>query len=103
EEAEKAQQAAKALFGGGAMGGSVPTTEISKADFGDGLQIIELLEKCGLIPSRGEGRRLVQQGGVKVKEEKVPSIDFVVTPDMFENDVIMIQKGKKVFHQVKLV
>ena len=103
EEAEKAQQAAKALFGGGAMGGSVPTTEISKADFGDGLQIIELLEKCGLIPSRGEGRRLVQQGGVKVKEEKVPSIDFVVTPDMFENDVIMIQKGKKVFHQVKFV
>ncbi len=103
EEAEKAQQAAKALFGGGAMGGSVPTTEIAKADFGDGMQIIELLEKCGLIPSRGEGRRLVQQGGVKVKEEKVPAVDFVVTPDMFEDDVIMIQKGKKVFHQVKLV
>ena len=103
EEAEKAQQAAKALFGGGAMGGSVPTTEISKADFGDGLQIIELLDKCGLIPSRSEGRRLVQQGGVKVKEEKVSTVDFVVTPDMFEDDVIMIQKGKKVFHQVKLV
>ena len=103
EEAEKAQQAAKALFGGGAMGGSVPTTEISKAEYGDGLQIIELLEKCGLIPSRGEGRRLVQQGGVKVAGEKVEAIDFVVAPSLFENDEIMIQKGKKVHHRVKLV
>ncbi|MBR6400998.1 MAG: tyrosine--tRNA ligase [Firmicutes bacterium] len=103
EEAEKAQQAAKALFGGGAMGGSVPTTEISKDEYGDGMQIIELLDKCGLIPSRGEGRRLVQQGGVKVAGEKVSAIDFVVAPSLFENDEIMIQKGKKVHHRVKLV
>ncbi len=103
EEAEKAKQAAKALFAGGAMGGSVPTTEISKDEYGDGLQIIELLEKCGLIPSRGEGRRLVQQGGVKVAGEKVGAIDFVVAPNLFENDEVMIQKGKKVFHRVKLV
>ncbi len=103
EEAEKAQQAAKALFGGGAMGGSVPTTEISKDEYGDGMQIIELLDKCGLIPSRGEGRRLVQQGGVKVAGEKVGAIDFVVAPSLFENDEIMIQKGKKVHHRVKLV
>ena len=85
------------------MGGSVPTTEISKDEYGDGLQIIELLEKCGLIPSRGEGRRLVQQGGVKVAGEKVGAIDFVVAPNLFENDEVMIQKGKKVFHRVKLV
>ena len=103
EEAEKAKQAAKALFAGGAMGGSVPTTEIGKDEYGDGLQIIELLEKCGLIPSRGEGRRLVQQGGVKVAGEKVGAIDFVVAPNLFENDEVMIQKGKKVFHSVKLV
>ena len=103
EEAEKAKQAAKALFAGGAMGGSVPTTEIGKDEYGDGLQIIELLEKCGLIPSRGEGRRLVQQGGVKVAGEKVGAIDFVVAPNLFENDEVMIQKGKKVFHRVKLV
>ena len=103
EEAEKAQQAAKALFSGGAMAGSVPTTEIPKEEYGNGLQIIELLEKCKLIPSRGEGRRLVQQGGVKINEEKVAAVDFLVAPELFKDDVIMIQKGKKVFHQVKLV
>jgi tyrosyl-tRNA synthetase len=103
DEAKKAETAAKALFAGGAVGGSVPTTEISRADYGDGMQIIELLEYCKLIPSRGEGRRLVQQGGVKVAEEKVTDIGFVVAPELFKDDTVLIQKGKKTFHQVKLV
>lgn len=103
EEAKKAETAAKSLFGGGVAGGSVPTTEISREEYGDGMQIIELLEKCGLIPSRGEGRRLVQQGGVKVAEQKIGSIDFVVSPDLFTDDTVLIQKGKKTFHMVKLV
>ena len=104
EEAKKAETAAKALFGGGPAAGSVPTTEIDSAEYGDGLQIIELLEKCGLIPSRGEGRRLVQQGGVKVNGEKVTDIGTVISPDMFDADnAVMIQKGKKTYHQVKLV
>ncbi len=103
EEAKKAETAAKALFAGGAAGGSIPTTEFSKEEYGDGMQIIELLEKCGLIPSRSEGRRLVQQGSVKVAGEKVDAIDFVVAPQLFEDDVVMVQKGKKTFHQVKLV
>ncbi len=103
DEAKKAETAAKSLFGGGAAGGSVPTTEISREEYGDGMQIIELLEKCKLIPSRGEGRRLVQQGGVKVAEQKVGAIDFVVSPDLFKDDTILIQKGKKTFHMVKLV
>jgi tyrosyl-tRNA synthetase len=103
EEAKKAETAAKALFAGGAAGGSIPTTEIARDEYGDGLQIIELLEKCKLIPSRSEGRRLVQQGSVKVAEEKVAAIDFVVSPDLFKDDTVLIQKGKKTFHQVKLV
>lgn len=103
EEAKKAETAAKSLFGGGVAGGSVPTTEISREEYGNGMQIIELLEKCGLIPSRGEGRRLVQQGGVKVAEQKVGAIDFVVSPDLFTDDTVLIQKGKKTFHMVKLV
>ncbi len=103
EEAKKAETAAKALFAGGASGGSIPTTEIAKAEYGEGMQIIELLEKCGLIPSRSEGRRLVQQGSVKAGGEKVSDIGFIVAPSLFENDVIMLQKGKKTFHQVKLV
>lgn len=103
EEAKKADTAAKSLFAGGAKGGSVPTTELSKEELGDGLQIIEVLEKCKLIPSRGEGRRLVQQGGVKVNDEKVTDIGTVINADMCDDDgIIMIQKGKKTFHQLKI-
>ena len=103
EEAKKADTAAKSLFAGGAKGGSVPTTEITKDELGEGLQIIEVLEKCKLIPSRGEGRRLVQQGGVRVNEEKVTDIGTVITAEMCdEDDIIMIQKGKKTFHQLKV-
>ncbi len=104
EEAKKAQEAAKALFSGAGAAGSAPTTEISESEYGDGLQIIELLEKCGLISSRGEGRRLVQQGGVKVNGEKVADIGTVIGLDLFDDEkTIMIQKGKKVYHQVKIV
>lgn len=103
EEAKKADTAAKSLFAGGAKGGSVPTTEITKDELGEGLQIIEVLEKCKLIPSRGEGRRLVQQGGVRVNEEKVTDIGTVITAEMYDEDgIIMIQKGKKTFHQLKV-
>ena len=103
EEAKKADTAAKSLFAGGAKGGSVPTTEITKDELGEGLQIIEVLEKCKLIPSRGEGRRLVQQGGVRVNEEKVTDIGTVITAEMCDEDgIIMIQKGKKTFHQLKV-
>ena len=103
EEAKKADTAAKSLFAGGAKGGSVPTTEITKDELGEGLQIIEVLEKCKLIPSRGEGRRLVQQGGVRVHEEKVTDIGTVITAEMCDEDgIIMIQKGKKTFHQLKV-
>ena len=103
EEAKKADTAAKSLFAGGAKGGSVPTTEITKDELGEGLQIIEVLEKCKLIPSRGEGRRLVQQGGVRVNEEKVTDIGTVITAEMCDEDgIIMLQKGKKTFHQLKV-
>ena len=103
EEAKKADTAAKSLCAGGAKGGSVPTTEITKDELGEGLQIIEVLEKCKLIPSRGEGRRLVQQGGVRVNEEKVTDIGTVITAEMCDEDgIIMIQKGKKTFHQLKV-
>ena len=103
EEAKKADTAAKSLFAGGAKGGSVPTTEITKDELGEGLQIIEVLEKCKLIPSRGEGRRLVQQGGVRVNEEKVTDIGTVITAEMCDEDgIIMTQKGKKTFHQLKV-
>jgi len=103
EEAEKAQQAAQALFAGGASGGSVPTTELPKAQFADGMNVIELLEMVQLIPSRGEGRRLVQQGGVTIGGVKISDVAHVVKLEDFTDDEIMIQKGKKSFHKVKLI
>ncbi|MEA5083392.1 MAG: tyrosine--tRNA ligase [Lachnospiraceae bacterium] len=102
EEATKAQQAARALFEGGAAGGSIPETEISTAEFGEGMDILTMLTTVGLCASRAEGRRLVQQGGLKMNDAKVESFDIVVKKDDFKNGIIMLQKGKKVFHQVKL-
>ena len=102
-EAQKAQEAARALFGGGGAGGSIPTTEISSAELGEGLDILTLMQTAKLIPSRGEGRRLVQQGGVKVNEKKVDAFDQVFGPADFVDGTLMIQKGKKGFHQFKLV
>lgn len=103
EEAKKAQAAAKALFEGGAQGGSIPTTEISAGELADGMDILTLLQKTKLIPSRSEGRRLVTQGGIKIDSEAVTSIDFIITTESFDNNTLMIQRGKKVFHRVILV
>jgi len=103
EEAQKAEEAAKALFGQGDLGGSVPSTDISKAEFVDGMDIITLLSKTELIPSRGEGRRLIQQGGVAINDKKITDINTPITLDFFNDDALMIKKGKKTYHQVKLM
>lgn len=103
EEAKKAQDAARALFAGGAEGGSIPTTEIPASKFDDGMDILTLLSECGLIASKSEGRRLVQQNGLKLNDEKVTAFDYVVTSNDIKDGKIKIQKGKKVFHHVKLV
>ncbi len=100
-EADKAKEAARSLFHGGAKSGSIPTTELNQEDFNDGIDIISLLQKTSLIPSRSEGRRLVQQGGVRINDEKVDTIEHTVTIDDFDTDSsLMIKKGKKVYHRV---
>ena len=103
EEAEKAQASARALFGGGANAENMPTTEITVADLTDGaINILDLMLKVGLIPSKGEGRRLVQQGGVSVDDAKVSDISKAFTAADFEKGHVIIKKGKKVFHKVVL-
>ena len=102
EEASKAREAARSLFGGAKQSDNTPTTEIEMADIEKGLTIIEALELSGLISTRSEGRRLVQQGGVKVNGEKVPSFDSLITADNIKDGVILIQKGKKIFHRLKV-
>ena len=101
-EAKKAEKAARALFGKGALGGSVPSTKISKSEFIDGMNIITLLSKAELIPSRGEGRRLIQQGGITVNDDKITDIHTLITLDFFEDGMLMIRRCKKTNHQVTI-
>ena len=99
-EAEKAQEAARALFGSKTNTDNMPSTELSEADFAEDMSILDLLTKCSLIPSRGEGKRLVQQGGVSVDDVKITDPFAKVTKDMFaEKGYVVIKKGKKVFHK----
>ncbi len=103
EEAHKAQTAAKSLFGGTAAGGSIPTTSFSKADFAEGMDLITLLQKTSLVPSRSEARRLIQQNGVKLEGAPISDVDYLVQVERdFKDNALMIQKGKKVFHRVTL-
>ena len=102
EEANKAETAARALFGGVGDNADMPTTELSDADFENGsINILSLLVAAGLCPSRGEARRLVQQGGVAVNDEKVDSIDAAFARELFAGDGVIVRKGKKVFHKVR--
>ncbi len=102
EEANQAQKAAKALFVGGGMAGSVPTKEYPKETLDSGIDIITLLVDAKLAASRSEGRRLVQQGGVTVNDVKVPAFDTVYSSkDFNEEGALMIRKGKKGFCQIK--
>jgi len=98
-EALKAQKAAEALFSGGESGGSIPETAIDSVD---DLLLVDLMQTCGLTASRGEGRRLIKQGGVSVNGEKVTDEFLAVAENLFENGEMMIKKGKKVFHKVVL-
>lgn len=102
EEAIKAQQAAKALFSGGVEEGSIPSTEMEKSIFEEGIGIIDLLRDTGLIKTNSEGRRLIEQGGVTIDDVKVETNDKQVTLDDFKDGKILIRKGKKVYHQVKI-
>ncbi|WP_353094455.1 tyrosine--tRNA ligase [Tissierella praeacuta] len=102
EEANKAQQAAKALFSGGMDEGSIPFTEMDRSIFEKGIGILDLLKDIGLTKSNSEGRRLVEQGGIVIDDIKVESIDKEINLDDFKDNKIMIRKGKKVYHQVRI-
>ena len=104
EEAEKAKAASLALFAGGGNTADMPTTELTNDDLGGAqIGIIQLLVKCGLCASNGEARRLIQQGGIVVNDEKVTSIDVSYGLEQFTGDGLVIRKGKKVFHRAILV
>ena len=102
EEAKKAEESAKALFGAGGNNANMPTSTLTDADFENGnINVLSMLVATGLCPSRGEARRLVQQGGVMVDDVKVASIDESLARERFEGEGVIVRKGKKVFHRVK--
>ena len=103
EEAEKAQEGARALFGSGANTDNMPSTTFTAADFADGqLGILDMLMKANLAPSKKEGRRLVEQGGISVNDVKITNPTEQFTAEDFKDGYIIVKKGKKVFHKIVL-
>lgn len=101
EDADKALEAAKALFSGGSDNSNIPATQLPEELFQDGsVGILDLLVSAGLAPSKAEGRRLVQQGGISVNEEKVMDPTARIPADLFAKGDVIVKKGKKVFHKV---
>lgn len=99
EEADKANAAATAIFGGGGTE-NMPSSTVDKTAIGGAVNVLDLLVSIGLIPSKAEGRRLVQQGGLSIGGEKVADAAFEITANMLEGDGIVVKKGKKVFHRI---
>ncbi len=97
EEAVKSRDAARALFGGGDDDSNMPTTHLESAP-AEGMNVIDLLTACKLVPSRGEGRRLILQGGLIIDGTKVDDIGLVISHEALEAGV-KIRKGKKVYHR----
>ena len=100
EEAQKAQDAAKALFSTGGDRSNMPSTTLAAEDLTDGaIGILDLMLKCGLVPSKKEARRLIDQGGVELDGEKVTDVNASVTAGQLSGEGVTIKKGKKVFHR----
>ncbi len=100
DEANKAQKAARELFTGGSAA-NMPETKITEEDLdGDSIDLIALLQKSGLVPSRSEGRRAIEQGGVSVDGEKVTDLKAVITKDQLAGDGVVLKRGKKNFRRV---
>jgi len=103
EEARKAEEASNALFGSGGDLDSMPTTELEKSVFVEGIGILNLLTQVGLTKSNGEARRLINQGGIYIRNDQISDPSMIVSLDDFEDNRLIIRKGKKVYHQIKLV
>ena len=102
EEATKAQAAAKAIFSGAADLDNMPATALTDADFTDGvIDILDILMKAEITKSRGEGRRLVQQGGISVDDAKVTDFAMSFSQASLKEKPIVVKKGKKIFHKIE--
>ena len=102
EEAQKAKEAAAALFAGGANSENMPKTELTDDDFTDGsIDILSLLVRAGMTTSKSEARRAVEQGGVSVNGEKVTDVKTAFDKAVFAEEFVL-KKGKKSFQRIVL-
>lgn len=103
QEADKALEAARAIFAGGTHSDDMPTTSLVSSDLADGaISVADLLIKTGLAPSKGEAKRLIQQGGVSVDDVKVSDFAAVIGKESFDKGQVILKKGKKIYHKVLL-
>lgn len=100
DEAKKAKEAAEALFGSGGDLSNIPTSTVSREILGS--KILDVLITAGIIPSKSEGRRLIQQGGLYVNDEKIMDMDLLVTEDFFNDGKMLVRKGKKTYNQITI-
>ncbi len=100
DEARKAADAAKAVFGGAGSDENMPTVEISADELGEGMAVLDLLAGVKFIPSKGEGRRLIQQNGLSINDKKITDINTVITAADFAEGKLIAKKGKKSFLKI---
>ncbi len=100
EEADKAKAAAEGAFGGSGDMSNLPTTEIEKANLG--VSLIDYLTENGILKTKSEGRRLIQQNGMSLNGDKVTDIGFALTEEAFKDNEAIVKMGKKKFHRIVL-
>ena len=104
EEAAKAQEAARAAFGGGGDLSNLPTVEMAADKLaGEGMGVVNFIKELGLVPSNREGFMTIEQGGLKIDGEKITDKKFAVTPELFKDGKVLVEKGKKKKVLVELV
>jgi tyrosyl-tRNA synthetase len=102
EAAEQAREASRALFGGGGEGTAVPTTTIPLDELRAGIVVTELFQRAGLVKSRSEARRLIEQGGAYINDEQVRSVEEVITAEALRQDALLLRAGKKRYHRITI-
>ena len=100
EKADEALEASRSLFVAGTSSDNMPTTTLPAARFAEGVGLLSLMTELGLTKSNGEARKLVQQGGVSLNDEKVADFSKILTADDFVDEQLILRKGKKVYHRV---
>jgi len=102
DEAIKAMKAAKALFDKGTSDKNIPHTQMNKSDFDSPVLLIDLLNDVGLAQSKSQARRLIKQNGISVNDKKVTELYKEITLDDFDNNKLLLQRGKKKFHEIRI-